>query len=362
VSPAGAALAAGLAAVLAGCGGAARRPAPPPAPAAAGQRPAGPSLAEQVGQTLILSFAGRREPAYVDRILRTRRVAGVILTGENVASAPQLRTLTGSLQRAAGGRALIGTDQEGGAVRILGFAASAAGEPDQVGAAAAGAAAGATGRDLRRFGLNVDFAPVADVAASPDSVMGSRAYPGGAARVASAVAAAVAAYTEAGVAATVKHFPGLGAAAADTDAAAVTIASSAATLAHRDLRPFRAAIAAGVPLVMASHAVYPALDPRRIASQSPLILGRLLRGSLGFGGVVITDSIEAAAVRARSGVAEAAVRSIAAGADLVLMTGPGSYHLIYPRLLAEVRRSGAFRRRVAAAAGRVLALERRLAG
>jgi beta-N-acetylhexosaminidase len=162
------------------------------------------------------------------------------------------------------------------------------------------------------------------------------------------------------VAATAKHFPGLGAATVNTDAAPATVTSPAPTLRARDLAPFRAAIAAGVPLVMVSHALYPALDPTRIASQSPVILGRLLRGSLGFRGVVVTDSIEAAAVRRRSSVASAAVRSIAAGADLVLMTGPGSYHLIYPRLVAAARRSPAFRRRIADAAARVLALRRRL--
>jgi beta-N-acetylhexosaminidase len=111
---------------------------------------------------------------------------------------------------------------------------------------------------------------------------------------------------------------------------------------------------------MASHALYPALDPARIASQSPLVLNGLLRGSLGFHGVVVTDSIEAAAVLRRSSVQVAAGRSIAAGADIVLMTGPGSYHLIYPYLLARARRSPAFRRRVRQAAARVLALERRI--
>jgi beta-N-acetylhexosaminidase len=271
-----------------------------------------------------------------------------------------VRTLTAALERSAGGRALIGADQEGGATRTLPFAPAAAGQSDQPTPAAAGAAARATGRTLGRLGLNLTFGPVADVAAGPDSILSSRAYPGRAPAVAAATRAAVAGYAAAGVAATAKHFPGLGAATINTDTAPATVASPAPTLRARDLAPFRAAIAAGVPVVMASHALYPALDPTRIASQSPVILGRLLRGSLGFRGVVVTDSIEAAAVRRRSSVASAAVRSIAAGADLVLMTGPGSYHLIYPRLVAAARRSPAFRRRIADAAARVLALRRRL--
>jgi beta-N-acetylhexosaminidase len=113
-----------------------------------------------------------------------------------------------------------------------------------------------------------------------------------------------------------------------------------------DVAPFRAAIRAGVPLIMASHALYPALDPDHIASQSPAILGGLLRRRLGFRGAVITDSLEARAVLARSSVATAAVRSLRAGADLVLLTGPGSYPSVYRRLLALARRSPAFRVRL----------------
>ncbi|MCA1688970.1 MAG: hypothetical protein LC720_00495 [Actinobacteria bacterium] len=324
--------------------------------------PAGPTrpLENEVGQTLLISFAGLEEPAYVARILRRGRAAGVILTGENVATPGQVRALTGALERSAGSRALIGADQEGGPIRTFPFAPAAAGQADQPTPAAAGAAARATGRALGRLGLNVDFAPVADVASAPGSIVGSRAFPGPATAVAAATRAAVAGYAAAGVAATAKHFPGLGAATVNTDAAPATVTSPVPTLGARDLAPFRAAIGAGVPVVMASHALYPALDPTRIASQSPAVLGRLLRGSLGFRGVVITDSIEAAAVRRRSGVAAAAIRSIAAGADLVLLTGPGSYHLIYPRLLAAARRSPTFRRRIADAAARVLALRRRL--
>jgi beta-N-acetylhexosaminidase len=208
-------------------------------------------------------------------------------------------------------------------------------------------------------GVNVNLAPVVDVAAERASVMRSRAYPGDAAHVASLSRAATVAYRAAHVAATVKHFPGFGRARANTDDRPVTISVGRAALRRRDLVPFRAAIEAGAPMVMASHALYPAFGPR-IASQSPALLEGVLRRDLGFRGVVVTDSIEADAVLRRSSVQTAAVRSIAAGADVVLMTGPASYRLIYPRLLAEARRSPAFRRRVAEAAGRVLALKRSL--
>jgi beta-N-acetylhexosaminidase len=127
-----------------------------------------------------------------------------------------------------------------------------------------------------------------------------------------------------------------------------------------DLVPFREAIAADVPLVMLSHARYPALDRNRIASQSRAIVTGLLRRELGFDGVIVTDSIEAQAVLDRSGVARAAERSIRAGADLILTTGSASWSQIHPWLLRRARASAAFRERVRDSAARVLSLKRRL--
>jgi beta-N-acetylhexosaminidase len=115
-----------------------------------------------------------------------------------------------------------------------------------------------------------------------------------------------------------------------------------------------------VPLVMVSHALYPALDPDRIASQSPAILQGLLRERLGFRGAIITDSLEARAVIDRSDVGTAAVRSLRAGADIVLSTGSGSYRDVYDALLASAKRSRATRTRVRVAAARVLELKKRL--
>jgi beta-N-acetylhexosaminidase len=125
-----------------------------------------------------------------------------------------------------------------------------------------------------------------------------------------------------------------------------------------DLAPFRAAIGVDVPLIMVSHALYPALDENRIASQSKRIVTGLLRRKLGYDGIVVTDSIEAQAVLDRSGVATAAVRSISAGVDVILTTGSASWNAIYPRLLEEARGSRSFRARVRASAARVLELKR----
>src|SRR4029079_14469178 len=113
-------------------------------------------------------------------------------------------------------------------------------------------------------------------------------------------------------------FPGLGPAGTNTDDAPVTISSPLAALQTRDLPPFEAGIKAGAPLVMASHALYTGLDRRNIASQSRPILTPLLRGKLGFKGVVITDSMEADAVLKRSSIELAGLRAMAAGADILL--------------------------------------------
>jgi beta-N-acetylhexosaminidase len=273
----------------------------------------------------------------------------VILFRDNVASPPQLRALTRSLQRAARGRALIMTDQEGDPVRRVPWA----GPPPQRTlrtVAATRAAARAAGRTLRAAGVNVDLAPVADDA-RPGSALASRRYGGDPSRL---TAAAVRGFRDARVLSTAKHFPGLGPARANTDFASATVTG----LAARDLRPFKAAIAARVPLVMASHALYPALDRTRIASQSPAVLTGLLRGRLRFRGAVITDSLEAQAVVRRSSTPTAAARSLRAGADLLLTTGRGSYLPVLRRLIAESRRSAGFRARLREAAGRVRALRR----
>ncbi len=325
--------------------------------------PAAPRLPvrQAVGQTLVMSFDGTSAPDYIRRRLHNGEGAGVILFGGDVADAAQLRRLTQRIQHSARGGALIATDQEGGEIRNVQFAGPVAAQSALSSPEAANVAATEAARGLRRVGINVNLAPVADVdPPNGGGALGGRLYPGLPDQVADLTTAAVRAHARTGVAATAKHFPGLGRATVNTDDGPATIDATRAELEADDLEPFRAAVAADVPLVMAGHALYPAFDPEHIASQSPTILTGVLRDQLGFRGVTITDSIEAQAVLDRSDVATAAVRSIAAGADIVLMTGSGSWNLVYPRLLRAARRSPALRARVQESARRVLALKRRL--
>jgi beta-N-acetylhexosaminidase len=352
----GAALAAFAAGVAVGAGGGADDPAPTPQEERRERLLAAVdrlSLRQQVGQLVVSSFPDRSVPDYIRRRLRARETAGVILFGFNAGTAPEWRGLTRALQRPARGAALVMVDQEGGEIRSVSWAGPAAGQPLQGDPEAVRSAARAAARQLRRAGVNVNLAPVADVPAGPAPVMGFRAFIGSASGIAARTRASIEGMRAGGVAATAKHFPGLGRAQVNTDDASATVTGPLT----RDLVPFRAAAEAGAPLIMLSHALYPALDPDRIASQSPRIVSSLLRRRLGYEGVIVTDSIEAQAVLDRSGVARAAERSLRAGADLVLTTGSASWGLIHPWLLRRARTSAAFRERVRESAARVLELK-----
>jgi beta-N-acetylhexosaminidase len=205
--------------------------------------------------------------------------------------------------------------------------------------------------------VNVTLAPVADVPSVVGAALSSRAFRPDFESAAAAVAESVRGWREGGVAPTLKHFPGLGGSTVNTDFGPATVARDATLLREQDLAPFRAGIEAGAPLVMVGHARYPAVDAERIASQSAAVVEGLLRDELGFDGVVMTDSTEATAVQEVSDVETAALRNVAAGVDIVLTTGRGSYIRVYRALLAEARRSPEFRERVRESAARVVALQ-----
>lgn len=314
------------------------------------------TLEQQVGQLVVMSFRGTKAPAYVLDALRAKRSAGVILFGANVVSPDQVRALTLSLRR-AGGRPLVAVDQEGGRVRRVPWVGPVLAEPQQVASSTVRSGAAAAARELRALGITVNLAPVADVPSVRSAAIATRAFSHDPAVASASVRAAVRGWRAGGVAATAKHFPGIGAAVENTDDAVVRILRSRVELERVDLAPFRAAVTAGVPLVMVGHARYPALDRFRIASQSEPIIEGLLRGELGFDGVVVTDSLEARASLSTGSLAQVAERSVRAGADLLLLTGRGSYQPVYDHLLAVARTDPAFGNRIRESAARVLVLK-----
>jgi beta-N-acetylhexosaminidase len=313
-------------------------------------------LDQQVGQLVVLSFRGTTAPAYVLTALRERHAAGVILFGGNISSPDQLRSLTRTL-REAGANPLVAVDQEGGQVRRVPWVGPVRSESEQVAAGTVRSDAAGAARALRALGITVSLAPVADVPSVRDAAIASRAFTSDPKVASASVAAAVRGWLAEGIAPTAKHFPGLGGASGNTDRAVVTIRRPRSAIERVDLAPFRAAIAAGVPLVMVAHARYPALDRSSVASQSPAIVDGLLRDHLGFRGAVITDSLEARASLATGSITTVAQRAIAAGVDLVLLTGRGSYQPVYDHLLARAREDPAFRTRVQESAGRVWRLK-----
>ena len=316
----------------------------------------GLTLEQQVGQLVVLSFRGTAAPEYVGDVLHAKRAAGVILFGGNIVSPNQLRALTGSLH-AADARALVAVDQEGGRVRRVPWVGPVRAERDQVAAGSVRSEATAAARALRAVGVNVTLAPVADVPSVRSAAIASRAFSSDPAVVSASVRASVRGWRSGGIAAAVKHFPGIGGASMNTDAAVVRILRSRVALERVDLAPFKAAITAGVPLVMVGHARYPALDRLHIASQSEPILEQLLRGELGFRGVVVTDSMEARASLATGSLEKVCERAVRAGADLLLLTGRGSYQPVYDHLLEVARADPIFSARVSESAARVLALK-----
>jgi beta-N-acetylhexosaminidase len=314
------------------------------------------TLDQQVGHLVILRFAGTSAPRYVRRALRGGRAAGVILFADNVISPTQLHALTLQLNAS-----IVCVDQEGGDVRILPWAPPQTAAPDQAAAGTVEADARAGGEALRTAGVTVTLAPVADVPTVGGAALAGRAFSSDPDQAAAAVTESIRGWHEGGVATTVKHFPGLGGATVNTDDGPSKIARTRAEL-ERDLVPFRAAIEAGTEFVMAGHATYPALDGLHIASQSPAIIDGLLRRELGFDGVVMTDSLEAAAVQAVADVDEAAIASVDAGVDVILTTGRGSYIRVYRALLARAKADPEFRARVRESAARVLAAQSSMDG
>ncbi len=282
------------------------------------------------GQRVIFSYPGLTVPAALLRQVSAGQAAGVIFFGENVSSEAQLASVVGQLRQAqrrspVASPLLLMTDQEGGLVRRLPGAPALS--EKQVGAAADPVAAARTagagaGRNLAGAGLNVNLAPVLDVYHAPGDFTDryQRSYSSRPAAAAACGKAFITAQQRAGVAAAAKHFPGLGEAAAsqDTDAGPVTLGVSLPALRARDEVPYRAAIAAGVKLVMASWAIYPALDSRRPAGLSPAVIQGELRGRLGYRGVTVTDAIEAGALGAFGSNGQRAVLAAGAGMDLLL--------------------------------------------
>jgi beta-N-acetylhexosaminidase len=333
----------------------------------------GPSPASQLtpaqlaGQRIVLGFQGTQPPGDAVRLIREGSVAGVILFADNLPSRAEGRRLIRRLQsigRPPGLRdpLLVMTDQEGGLVkRVAGAPTASAEETGARGAAFSRAQGRDTAANLRGLGINVDLAPVLDVARPGGTIAAAdRGFGSTAAEVAATAVPFAEGLQAGGVAATAKHFPGLGAAQLNTDDAVQRIGLSASTLRGVDEAPYRRFSAAGGELVMLSTAIYPAFSDRPAAFSRKIASGEL-RSRLGFKGVSITDALDTVAVRAFGDTPEAARAATAAGVDLLLFTEPNEATQAHRSLLRGLRNRLLSRADFEESAGRVLRLRHWLA-
>jgi beta-N-acetylhexosaminidase len=281
------------------------------------------SLTRLADAILVPPFPGLSAPRWLLEALE-HGLAGVTLFGPNVSGPEQLSALTETL-RAAAIEPVIAIDEEGGDVTRLAHLTgspypgnAALGAVDDV--ALTRAVYRALGTDLAEVGINVDLAPSVDVnTAAGNPIIGTRSFGDRTDLVSRHAAAAVDGLQAAGVAACAKHFPGHGSTRDDTHHMVATVDGDLALVRERDLPPFAAAIAAGVAAIMPGHLRVPGVTGDLPATQSAAALGGLLRGELGFTGVIISDALEMRAVSARNGITDAAVRAVAAGVDLLCL-------------------------------------------
>ena len=333
-------------------------------------RAADPVLGRLAEAILIPPFPGLSAPGWMLDALG-RGLAGVTLFGQNISAPDQVSALTAMLRSAApGDDPVIAIDEEGGDVTRVAYADgspypgnAALGAVDDV--ALTQAVYRAIGADLAALGINFDLAPCADVLGTADSpAVGTRSFGADTGLVSRHTAAAVAGLQGAGVAACTKHFPGHGRTGTDTHEAIATIEGGLADLRLVDLPPFEAAIRAGTLAIMPSHLRVPELTGDLPATVSAAAITGLLRGELGFTGVIVSDALEMRATRDMFGIPGAAVLAVAAGTDLLCLGRDGSeddYLAVRDALVAAVRDGALDGERLEEAADRVARLRGGLA-
>jgi beta-N-acetylhexosaminidase len=346
-----------------------------PAPSAAEVRLDRMTLAQQVGQLFMVGTpADQVDPRtraqigrfHVGNVMLTRRSYDGVRLPKRVSRTMQAQV---SKPATAGVRLFVATDQEGGVIRVLqgpGFSEiPSALEQGRWRPARLRAAAEGWAGELRRVGVNLDLAPVLDTvpsrrAATHNPPIGGydRQFGYTPQVVTDHGLAFLRGMTDGGVATAVKHFPGLGRVRANTDTSANVV--DRVTRRHDPyLEPFRAAVEAGTPFVMMSTARYARLDPKRPAAFSPYVVKRILRGDLGFKGVVISDDLSDAVQVVDVPEGQRAVRFIAAGGDLVLLVHSETLPAMYRAVLKRARADKHFRAQVEASALRILTAKQR---
>lgn len=295
------------------------------------------SFREMLGQRLFISVEGTEITEELTRLIKEYKCGNIVLFQSNIVSIEQTRRLCADIQKLVteelGIPALIAVDQEGGGVTRLSddfvnvpgaMALAAVGDAEE-----AYRASVLTAGELRAVGINFDFAPVADVCNNPDNpVIGVRCWGETPDQVSAFAVKAFWGLEDCGIAASAKHFPGHGDTHTDSHLALPAIEKTLEELKAFEFRPFEALIRAGCPAIMTAHIVYPHIEKNPVpATMSRLFLTDILRGELGFTGLILSDSLEMNAIREEYGMGAGAVAAIQAGCD-ILLTGKGADSII----------------------------------
>lgn len=286
-------------------------------------------LREQIGQRLVIGFLGTELDPEFKRLVREYKIGNVILFQRNLKSMEQVKALCADIQelvrRETGHDAFITIDQEGGKVtRLPGDGCNV---PGAMATAATGDVENAeilahiTAKELKAVGVNFNLAPCMDVNNNPENpVIGVRSYGDTAETVAAYGTAAFRGFRKGGVLSCAKHFPGHGDTAVDSHVGLPVIDKTMEELEALELKPFRAAMEAGIPAVMGSHILFPKLEPDNVpCTMSRRIITGVLKDRLGFPGLVVSDCMEMDAIKKYYGTVKGVVSAMAAGVDMVLV-------------------------------------------
>lgn len=279
------------------------------------------TLDQKLGQLFLIETVWQGYNADVDNMVHGMHAGALIIYNQNISSEGQLRQYIATIQAHADLPMLTSTDEEGGVVdRLSAFypprpsaqSMAATGDPRQVEQTAAGIA-----RDLHSIGFNTDLAPVVDVRTDPYAVEYTRLFGGDPATVDRYAGAFLQGLQENGIIGTLKHWPGIGSVTLDPHETLPTITRSRAELEATDFAAFRGLLAEHPGIIMVTHVMVPAIDPNMPATLSPKLVDGVLRGELGYQGVVMTDSLYMKGISLRYSLGEAAVLSVIAGDDLL---------------------------------------------
>lgn len=323
------------------------------------------TLKHAIGQLLIVGFEGTHLPFPLVGAITKGEVGGVILFARNFESREQIQALTAQIHGIESPYPVwIGVDQEGGKVQRIGESLGSARIPPALEIAQttpqnARDIAENTGRDLKSLGFDINFAPVLDIHTNPDNpIIATRAFGTTPEQVIEFAIPTMEGLRKSGIIPCGKHFPGHGDTLLDSHTDLPEVMHDMQRLRNVEFKPFRAAIDAGIPMIMTAHIVMTGLGERFPSTLSPLVVTDILRGELGYKGVIVSDDLEMDAIIDRFSTLKAVMLGLRAGVDAFLICK--SQYLWSPlckQIMAEVKDDAAMQERIFESARRILDLK-----